>query len=159
MLELHDDDVVYFNGKPIGRLRALAKRTKEDEAKADLKSKLQDANNKIHDLKKRVTNNEHIIQQLATSVNTLHRIKITKPSLSPELLDAERYMDDFQEIRKRHKVERFAQKQRIKKKLARIERMSEPTSTSSITILKPLVLAPAAAIATFIVFVLIAIFT
>jgi hypothetical protein len=67
------------------------------------------------------------INKIEKDVVDLDNRKITKPSLSPEMLDAERYMDDFDEIRKKYRVQRFAQKQRTKRKLARIEKAAEFT--------------------------------
>jgi len=66
----------------------------------------------------RIDENEKAIRDLEES-------KITKPSMSTELIDAERYIDDYNEIRKNFRVERFAKKQRIKSKLERIKKANE----------------------------------
>lgn len=71
------------------------------------------------------------IESLSKRLDELDGRKIDRPSLSPELLDAERYMDDFAEIRKKYRVQRFAQKQRTKNKLARLEKAAEFKKTKN----------------------------
>ncbi len=59
--------------------------------------------------------------KLVRQVNKIDETKLTKPSVAQELIDAETYMDDYEAVRKEFKTKRFAQKQRIKRKLKRIE--------------------------------------
>lgn len=61
------------------------------------------------------------LHEMNDRIKQLEAAKLDKPSFSPELLDAERYMDDFEEVRKKYRVQRFAQKQRTRRKLERIK--------------------------------------
>lgn len=64
------------------------------------------------------------LKKLEEKVALLEETKITKPSLASELLEAERYMDDYSQIRKEYRIKRLAQKQRTKRKLKRLEKMA-----------------------------------
>lgn len=99
-----------------------------ESAHKGLDSLRKDVDNALKELKVALSiENSHKKQiveghnKLVRQVNRLEATKMTKPSIAQELIDAETYMDDYEAVRKEFRTKRFAQKQRIKKKLKRIE--------------------------------------
>ena len=62
---------------------------------------------------------------LIQKVEELSHAKIDKPSVSQELLDAEQYIDDYNEIKKDFANRRWARKRRMEDKLKRIQNRSK----------------------------------
>lgn len=66
-------------------------------------------------------------------IKELQEVKIDRPSMSVELADAERYIDDLRTIQKKYDTDRLERKQRIRKKLEEIKeanRVSKQKETS-----------------------------
>lgn len=77
------------------------------------------------ELLKKIEEAKDMAREIKRNVEELDKRKLDKPSLSPEMLDAERYIDDFNEVRQKYRVQRFAQKQRTRRKLERIKKANE----------------------------------
>ena len=73
-----------------------------------------------HELRKQVG-------QVESELCHLRRVKIDKPSVAPELIDAERYIDDYLKLKSRYKKERWARKQRVKKKIEKMDGANKRT--------------------------------
>lgn len=72
---------------------------------------------------------------LEAKVDALEATKMTKPSVAQELTEAERYVDDYNKLKKEYRRKRWARKQRIQGKIARIAKANrKKTSTSWRTI-------------------------
>lgn len=64
---------------------------------------------------------EKRIQELQDNLKILKESKIDRPSLSQDLINAERYIDDIRALQKKYNRERFVRQQKIRQKLKRIK--------------------------------------
>lgn len=62
------------------------------------------------------------IDELTRQVESLNKAKMDKPSMSIELASAERFIDDYAKLRTTFAQEKFARKQRIRRKLERLKK-------------------------------------
>jgi hypothetical protein len=76
-------------------------------------------------MQSRIDDLEDEIEEVKEVVMELAATKIDKPSVSPELVAAETYIDDYMKIRKRFARERFAAKKRVERKVARLKKAAE----------------------------------
>ena len=70
---------------------------------------------------------DETVKRLTEKVNNLEATKIDHPSVSEDLINAERYLDDYLEVKKRYKRERFIRKQKIRSKLLNIKMANKKT--------------------------------
>jgi hypothetical protein len=99
---------------------------------------------------------EHVLEiyQLEGEIDTLNskverlealiKNKLDKPSVAPELINAEAYIDDYLQAERKMKRNRHATKQRIQKKLTRISQVKKDSEMETKKISKGLVLLGAA---------------
>jgi len=66
-------------------------------------------------LDKRTKDSEESTKNLTDLCVTLQESKLDRPSHSNELANAEKYVDDYQQVRRKFAAEKFARKQRIQK--------------------------------------------
>jgi len=104
---------------------------------------LQGVDKAIGDHEWRVYQLEGEIDSLNAKVERLERQvkdKLDKPSVAPELVNAEAYIDDYLQASRKMKRGRHARKQRIQGKLARISRIKKESKMESKKVSKNIVL-------------------
>lgn len=76
---------------------------------------------------------QQVCQELLTRLNkaekeieNLKTTKMSRPSMSEELINAERYIDDALTLQSHYNMEKFRRKQKIRKKLERIKEANKP---------------------------------
>lgn len=77
---------------------------------------------RMHDVEKSETHAHDLIEQLfevvdelADRLATIEKNKMDKPSVAQELIDAEKYVDDYQRLKSKYAQNRHARRQKIKK--------------------------------------------
>lgn len=68
---------------------------------------------------------QHNLQKEIAGLHGELNKKMTRPSIAQELIDAEQYVDDYNELKNQNRRKQFAYKQRMKKKLERIKKVNE----------------------------------
>lgn len=97
-----------------------------------------------------ITHLEKEVEILMAEVDRLQnqmKNKLDKPSVAPELINAEAYIDDYMQAERKMKRDRHARKQRIQGKLARIERLNKEAELKTKRMSKGLVTAGIATVA------------
>jgi len=84
-----------------------------------------DTNQNIEALDRKLDGELEVAWNKMVKIEDELETKITKPSLSQELLDAEVYVDDYNATRRKYRIRAFAQKQRLKRKVIRMEKANE----------------------------------